>query len=924
MVSSSNKLGSGWKPMDNFVKNRPMSQPSSRPKSKGPLPRSRGRVPPMLSNGQATMIRKRNLLDKCKQNNKTSMKQSQLLQQKKFTVMTLDKFVPQVKKELSEPTLPMGSTPTSLSSKSNTSNSNFQSASVKTGASQQTAENNITSNDKRDNTASVKDESNDNLSISVTPSKKDSSENVRKLKKRITKLETKLSGYKQNEILFRKNTSIITDEIFENQFKMASIYGQLAVLKENNQNLNNFQDYLINDLINTKLDYKMVKQNLVEGITKHFETSTKIQEEKLSKVNDLTTFAPTIKGEDEKDEYLVTSIPLPQSVKEKETAEHDDLSVIPTSAPVTIPITTTPTEPITSIQIQPPITRSPASLSPSIPVEPIKSTKTDQNSTFNEIINSKENRDNIVTKNNLNKLETGVLHRITELEELEISLRNEISHVEENSKIIDVSATMESPYVKNLRNSISNYNKDLKNLHTILNNRTINFQLLLNKSEKAYKALEQRRVDEATAMKDYIDKSQAYMTNASSHITRLEKGSQDSLKIINDLKRKIKQQGTFFEKEIDNLKTKHASDIAATVAEKNKNTNNNSSTSGINEQEFEKMNSELKSSQNLCLSQQHTIEILSRELYNAKTELSSSNPYNNNNTNNNGGVTKATQLLLDNQKKKYEEKIQLVTNKLSQELGVVKSQYISLLSQYTQLNTNKKVIDPQSVEVKELLIKERKKFLGDIKQCLDIISKEASLKDTIKGRDVKNATDLLSLVTTKLIVAADNATLSKMKKTSANGSQTTNIGGTKVSTAPVQSPYATNPSQPKSGTRSPSKAPTTNLNTTKPNTSPKMMTFTHITRPLQSPQVSNTNTVNSASTTPPPDDSGISAVHHVRHTATASTINATYTTTTTTDVKEENKAASETDVKPDLHADGKTTSSRSPDPSATQEPSTTS
>lgn len=723
MGSSSNKIGSGWKPMDNMVRSSPPAKHSQHKSTglNGTLSRSKGRPPKLLSNGQTGMIQKHNGLSQ-KNNLKATMEQKQLLPQKKFNIVPIDKTAPNVKKESVQPTLPLRSTPTTMG----TPNLNFQSASRDTGASDQNIENNITLNSNKDNSTSIEDELDDSVSMDKASIKKESPKNTRKLKRKITKLEAKLDGYKQNELLFRKNTGIITEEIYNNQFKIAKIYGQLATLKEKNENLNNFQDYLINDIINTKLDYEKLKQNLVNGITEKISSSEKtVQKQHTTKPYGNKMLLAIETGNKNESQKSKTS----------PTAALSGVTSSDAPATITTPIITNSSEP----------TSKSTSTIPIIPIESISPNKPSSGPTFNAINNTKENEDSIVTKANLSKLERGVLNRITEFEELERSLHNEIKNADETSQIIDISTTIESSYVKRLRNIIVTNNKDLRALHTILNNRTANFQLLLNKVEQEYTALKQKVFNEENGMKDYISKSQQYMAKASSQIVILEKEKEAASRFINELQSKLKQQSDTYTQKISLLRSNNVAALATLT--KN---NDNNANHAIYEQELKKKDAELKSSRNLYLSQQHTIELLSQELYNTKLELDATSAKKT--TTKDGEVDEKVSKLLAKERERHNIEMQHMTKQFKQKIMVLKSDNALLSQKCAKGNTQKKdVIDFNSPEVKLMLLDERKKFAADIKSCLEIISKKSSLRDNINFQDLSSAINLLTMITTKLL-----------------------------------------------------------------------------------------------------------------------------------------------------------------------------
>lgn len=803
-MPSTSKIGSGWRPIDNLTKKQPPPQRKS--PNKGP----NGKIPPLLlSNGQSALIRKKQL---------PLLQRKQVIPQKKYQLLTIDHFKPHVKKEHTEPILPPVDRSNTLSHGTDSDRhnvTNFQGAvptnsmgsasgdndQISTSSQIPSLERSSDTNNNADdnsNVGSVKQEFNNDITPPTskdTTTHVDDDKNIRKLKKKIAKLEAKIEGYKQNQNLFKKNTTIITDEIFDNQFQIAKLYGQLQTMRENNQNLNNFQDYLINDLINTKLDYQKIKQNLVKGISHHFLSSKtnkkpkKTVRFKIDKKNEggnvqkPTSKEPLsiIKDEEKKsletsleivvpsqDEgYVEDDIPLSQvSAITRPTVKTSSIHVPSTVAtvdktdkafPTNTPVGTIPKNIVNSATPNKAVnTKTPGNTlneTPTLPESttshvPQSPTLDTESADVTQEVNSTENRQNIITKTMLHKLEAGIEKRINEYEQLEMSIQNKMEHAKDMSRITDLSTSIESPYVKQLRETIKGYNKALKNLHLILNNRTGNFQILLEKAKEEYSALEEKSNRNAASMKNYIEESQLYMKNASQRISKLENEKAINDKKLTEIKKRadsqsaqLKIQITKWKELVTANKKQTAINSSSSSPNNNNNTSNNNNTNS--EKEVQKLEADLKSSQTLVASQQNTIEILSRELYNAKAELATSNPSNNNsNFGNRDGLVK--------QRDEYEKRIHMMKLNHRQEMDSLRSQYVNVLHQYNNVLTNSNgTINPESPEIKMLLANDRFNFIREVRSCLTLMSRDESLKGRIPPNDMNAALNLLNMVIAK-------------------------------------------------------------------------------------------------------------------------------------------------------------------------------
>ena len=253
-------VGKKWKPIDNITK-RQQRQSSA---VKNPFP---GRDPGLLSKGQHATVQKKNTLPPSQpkeQNMKQNHSQLSLNQHIKIEQDLFDTS--------NDPTIQnTSSTFNKLNSANLTGASGkFNKKNNKNYMTQNSNNNNNNNNDNNDDishggtTIIVKKENNQSKKIS---------DNTHELKKKINKLQNKIKAYKQNEILFKKNTNIITEEILDNQFKISILYGQLKSSQLNNQKLNDLNDFLINDLISTKIDFQRIRNNFINHIKlNHFNT----------------------------------------------------------------------------------------------------------------------------------------------------------------------------------------------------------------------------------------------------------------------------------------------------------------------------------------------------------------------------------------------------------------------------------------------------------------------------------------------------------------------------------------------------------------------------------------------------------------------------------------------------------------------------
>lgn len=704
MVTST-MVGMKWKPIDNITKNQP---PSSTSTSfvKNAFP---GQDPRLLSNGQSAIIQKQTFpsQQQQKQNNISNNKN-------KFRLLSIDQFKPHVKKEQLEQSLTSPSSSSSSSSTTIPNNTDLTGASDKSDPKicENNNKKNMTQNNNNNNNGDNNNNNNTANPIKIESENHPHLENdnntdpvdTNRLKKKIKKLQNKIDGYKQNEVLFKNNTNTLTKEILGNQFEISKLYGQLKSLQINNQGLNNLNDYLINDLITTKIDFQRIRYNLIDNLH-----SNHVGAEDTTVNNPTTTLSPNTKKNsvEDKDNTMNQEQQQQEPEEAEEEAEEEDQN---------------------------------------------KQTLSDTSSPNNDLV---------VTKANLHKLENNIMMRLNQYEDLQNSLENQIKENNHLSKVKDLTISMESPYIKRLKDTIKVYNKTLKNLHSVLNNRTTNYQILLHKSEKAFAALEQKRQNDAANMRDYIDKSQKYMQNASIYIAKLEKEKNESNKIISDLQNNLTQQDKKWKNEVAQLKIK-----LNNINSNTNNNNNNMNAVSVNyEAKIKKLTQELQIAQNSQQTKQAAIELLNNELNKAKNALSVARRYQNSNIPNSDTVTE----IINNQKKSYESLLDLAKTEHKREMDTLKTQYLALLNQYKHITTkiNQK-FSRDSPIIQHLLKEERQKLLNDIQSCLNIICNNPNMRDQIGGKDISNAIYLLNMVTSKLIDLSNNPQYQVNQQTQTN------------------------------------------------------------------------------------------------------------------------------------------------------------